>query len=99
MLRVTQDVVEIRRWAEARGARPCRDTTSGRIGLALPGEPCEHVWEVGWDEFEPTFMVCREVFVYEDAPGATLCYVGDAEGARRFLAGLRAPPGAYPFHP
>ena len=40
MLRTTQDVVEIRRWAEARGGRPCRDEADGRLVIVMPGEPC-----------------------------------------------------------
>jgi hypothetical protein len=84
MLRTTQDIVELRHWAEARGAQPCRDEASGRLGLALPGQPCS-AREVGWDEFEPTFMLSRCVFVYDDAPGARRFFVGGAEEAHAYV--------------
>ena len=41
MLRATQDVVQIRRWSEAKGGRPCRDEANGRLDIALPGVPCD----------------------------------------------------------
>jgi hypothetical protein len=85
VFRTTQDVVEIRRWAEAHGARPCRDEHTGRLGLALPGEGKE--CDVGWDEFEPTFLMSHDVFVYDDAPGRARCFVGPASEARDFLCG------------
>lgn len=86
MLRTTQDVVEIRRWAEARGGRPCRDEADGRLVIALPGEPCD-AREVGWDEFEPTFCILGCVFVYDDSPGARRMFVGTPEAARDWMAG------------
>ena len=84
MLRGTEDVVEIRRWAEGRGARPCRDLQTGRLGLAFPGDPGAAA-EVGWDEFEVTFLVMHCVFVYDDAPGARRMFVGDVDEAYRFV--------------
>ncbi len=84
MLRTTQDIVELRHWAEARGARPCRDPADGRLGLAVPGMPCT-AQEVGWDEFEPTFAVTHAVFVYDDAPGARRCFVGSMDDAHAFV--------------
>lgn len=92
MLRVTEDVVEMRRWAEAHGARPCRDAASGRIRFAMADDPC--AIPVGWDEFEPVFCAGRCVFVYDDAPGTPRFFVGGAEEARRFVASERA--GASP---
>jgi hypothetical protein len=86
MLRVTEDVLELRRWAETRGARPCRDEPSGRVGLVFPGVPCPASREVGWDEFEATFRAAHGVFVYDDAPGGTRFFVGDVHGARRFVS-------------
>ncbi len=85
MYRVTQDVVELRRWAEARGAQPCRETRSGRIALAFAGEPC--AFPVGWDEFEPTFCVSRAVFVYDEAPGSRRHFLGSEGDAHAFLCG------------
>jgi hypothetical protein len=93
MLRATQDVVQIRRWCEARGGRPCRDEASGQIGIALPGEPCEEALEVGWDEFEATFCVLGCVFLYDDAPGAGRLFVGTPEAARAWMA--RGPGGQH----
>lgn len=84
MLRVTQDVVELRRWAEARGARPCRDRSTGRPALVFGDDPC--AVPVGWDEFEPTFCAGRCVFVYDEAPGSRRAFVGTAEEARAWVA-------------
>jgi hypothetical protein len=86
MLRATEDVVEIRRWAEGRGARPSRDGGSGLPGLAFPGEPSAAA-EVGWDEFEVTFLLMRCVCVYDDAPGGHRAFVGGVEEAYRFVEG------------
>ena len=88
MLRATEDVVEIRRWAEGRGARPCRDQQTGRLGIAFPGEPCAAA-DVDWAEFEVTFLTKRDVFVYDDAPGARRVFVGDVDEAYRFVEGDR----------
>ncbi|MGC4000659.1 MAG: hypothetical protein QM767_25705 [Anaeromyxobacter sp.] len=93
MLRTTVDVLELRCWAEARGARPCRDLASGRLALAFPGQPCAAA-DVGWDEFEPAFLWTHAVFVYDDAPGATRCFIGPTDDARGFVhGGGAAPPG------
>lgn len=86
MLRTTQDVIELRRFAELRGAHPCRDPASGRLQLAFPGLACGGV-EVGWDEFEPAFVYAREVFVYDDAPGSSRCFIGQVEDAQAFVCG------------
>lgn len=96
MLRTIEDILELRRWAEARGARPCRDPETGALGLSIPGEPCAGQ-EVGWDEFEPTFALSRCVFVYEDAPGARRHFIGGRDAARAYVAreavgGIYAPP-------
>jgi hypothetical protein len=85
MFRTTQDVLELRRWAELHGARPCREPVSGRLVLSLPHAPCGE--EVGWEEFEPTFVTCRFVFVYEDAPGALRNFLGPLEEAHAFVVG------------
>ncbi len=84
MLRVTDDVLELRRWAEARGGRPCRDEASGRLRIAFPGDRC--AVDVGWDEFEPAFCAGRCVFAYDDAPGARRHFVGEVDEAHAFLA-------------
>jgi hypothetical protein len=84
MLHVTEDVLEIRHWAERHGARPCRDPGDGRLSLALPGEPCPA--EIGWDEFEPSFCVARLLFVYDDAPGRTRFFVGSEPDARHYVS-------------
>ncbi|GAO02745.1 hypothetical protein [Anaeromyxobacter sp. PSR-1] len=90
MLRTTQDVVELRRWAEAREARPCREEASGRLALAMPGESCPTAMrEVGWDEFEPAFAWIRAVAVYDDAPGGRRCFVGGYDEAHAFVASCR----------
>ncbi len=85
MYRTTQDVVEVRRWAEARGYRPCRDELSGRLVLAFPDQAgCP---EVGWEEFEPAFLVAQQVFVCDEGPGHIRCFVGPPGEARDFLHG------------
>lgn len=84
MLRVTRDVLELRRWAELRGGRPCRDAESGRLRIAFDGDAC--AVEVGWDEFEPAFCAGRCVFVYDDAPGGRRFLVGAVEEAQAFVA-------------
>ncbi|ACG74981.1 conserved hypothetical protein [Anaeromyxobacter sp. K] len=90
MLRTTQDVVELRRWAEARAARPCREEASGRLALAMPGESCPaELQEVGWEEFEPAFSYSRAVAVYDDAPGGRRCFVGGYDEAHAFVASCR----------
>lgn len=89
MLRTTQDVVELRRWAESRGGRPCREGRSGRLGLAFAGEPCP--FPVGWDEFEPAFCASRSVFVYDEGPGAHRFFVGPQDEAHAFVAAACGP--------
>jgi len=84
MLRTTQDIVEIRRWAEGRGARPGREEASGRLVVAV-SFPAGGVREVDWAEFEPTFMGCGAVFVYDDAPGASRCFVGPRAEAQALV--------------
>jgi hypothetical protein len=91
MFRTTQDIVELRRWAEFREARPCRDTRTGQLQLSLPGGPGEG-FEVGWDEFEPAFVHARQVFVYDDAPGSRRCFIGAAAEAEVFVCGPRGAP-------
>jgi hypothetical protein len=89
MLRVTQDVVELRRWAESRDAKPCRDGATGRIAFSFAGEVCP--FPVGWDEFEPTFCAGRSVFVYDDAPGSRRHFLGGVDEAHAFVtADMRA---------
>ncbi|WP_041448536.1 hypothetical protein [Anaeromyxobacter sp. Fw109-5] len=90
MFRTTQSVTEIRRWAESRDGRPCRDEGSGRLGIALPGQPCE-AREVGWDEFEVAFRVTGCVFLYEDAPGSRRLFVGSPDDARAWMRVACAP--------
>ncbi len=85
MFRTTQDVVELRRWAEAHGARPCRDERTGRLTLLLPGQG--GACDVGWDEFEPTFLARGDVFVYDESPGHVQCFIGPAADAHAFLCG------------
>ena len=87
MLRVTSDVLELRRWAEARDGCPCRDEASGRLRVAFAGDPC--TVEVGWDEFEPAFCASRSVLVYDDAPDARRHFIGGIDEAKAFLGGER----------
>ncbi len=93
MFRTTEDVVEVRRWAEAHGLRPCRDERTGRLVLVPAGQDgCD----VGWEEFEPAFLASREVLVYEDGPGRARCFVGPPDEARAYLCGARVDGPAAP---
>lgn len=96
MLRVTTDVLEVRRMADLHGLRPCRDERSGALTLARPGERC--AVHVGWDEWEPAFRWARCVLVYDDAPGLQTAFVGDEEAARRWVAAALGRDGALPVH-
>ncbi|BDG02625.1 hypothetical protein [Anaeromyxobacter oryzae] len=84
MMRTIDDVVELRRWAEMRGARPCRDASTGRLVLALAGDVCD-VCDVDWGEWETTFVLWRCAFVYDDAPGAARYFIGPAEEAHAYV--------------
>jgi hypothetical protein len=98
MLRVTDDILELRTWAEERRGRPCR-LPDGRLTLCFdagegPALP------VGWGEFEVIFVGGHLAFVYDDAPGCNHCLVGSAEEARAYVR--RADPrltGAAPMRP
>jgi hypothetical protein len=85
MLRVTQDVVEIRGWVQSRGGWPVR-RLDGRIAIGFRGEVRRGV-DIEWGEFEPNFCVGRWVFVYDDAPGSARWFLGSAEEARRYVGG------------
>lgn len=82
MLRTTEDLLELRRWAEARGGAPCR-SPDGRVGLCFGGDPAPALL-VGWDEFGANFKVGRGVAVY--APGSAGCFVGTAAEAHAYVA-------------
>ena len=82
MLRVTDELMEVRPWAEARGACPFR-RLDGTLGLS-PGPPSS--LPVSWGEFEATFRLGHQVVVYDDAPGACSSFVGTAEEARAYVA-------------
>ncbi len=84
MLRVTDDILEVRCWAEARDGWPCRDAENGRLSLSFPGKPCSGI-EVGWDEFEPTFCAAHCVFIWDDSPCSQLCFIGSEEEARAWF--------------
>ena len=84
MLRVTDDVLELRRWTEERGGWPCR-SPDGRIALCLGGDPAPAI-AIGWDEFEANFVLGRCAFVYDDSPGCTQCFVGGFDEARAWVA-------------
>jgi hypothetical protein len=55
--------------------------------LSLPGDPCGE--EVGWDEFEPTFVTLQYVFVYDDAPGCVNGFVGNVDEAYALVSGAQ----------
>jgi hypothetical protein len=84
MLRTTDDILELRHWAEDRGARPCRVSGTGQLLLAFDGDACAGE-EVGWDEFESTFCHSHRVFVYDDAPDSRTHFIGDELAAHGFF--------------
>jgi len=84
MLRVTDDILELRHWAEERNGVPCRQA-DGRLALCFGHRLGET--PIGWDEFEPAFVGGRRVFVYDDAPDCTNHFVGNEDEARAFVHG------------
>jgi hypothetical protein len=85
MLRATDDIIDLRHWAEARGARPCREPATGRLLLAFQGE-ARSGDDIGWDEFEPIFCHSHRVFVYDDRPGSRMHFIGEELDAQDFFA-------------
>lgn len=69
----TTDHEVIRKWAEARGARPARVKGTGggedagllRLDFGTPEESLE---EIDWDEFFETFDASGLALVYDDDP-------------------------------
>jgi hypothetical protein len=86
MLRVTEDLVEVRRWAERHGGRPCR-RLDGTLELCFVEDPAPAL-SVGWDEFETNFVLTRCVLVYDETPGCTRSFVGPAGEARAYIRSL-----------
>ena len=71
--KVTTDHEEIRRWAEARGARPARvKDTGGRndpgiLRLDLPGDgPDPNLEPISWEDWFRAFDENQLAFVYQD---------------------------------
>ncbi len=95
MLRSTDDVVEIRRWAEQRGGRPARDPATGRLLVVAPGAPGAAI-AVGWDEFETTLLWDHLVCVYDDAPGSLRCFCGPMAEAHAYVTAECAATAAGP---
>lgn len=86
MLRVTDDLIEVRRWAEHRGGRPCR-RLDGSLAFAFEGAGSPGL-PIGWDEFEPNFVLERCVLVYDESPGSLRSFVGPAAEARAWIRSL-----------
>jgi hypothetical protein len=84
MLQITRAVSQVRSFAEARGAWPCRQL-DGQLALGFRGEICRGVG-IGWDEFEVNFCAGRCVLVWDDAPGSTRAWVRSESEARRAVA-------------
>jgi hypothetical protein len=83
MLRATDDVLELRHWAEERGGFPCRRPDGGPAlcfdAAETPG------LAVDWGEFEASFVLGRYVCVYDDGPGARRSFIGSRDEARAFI--------------
>ena len=86
MLRVTDDLIEVRHWAEHRGGRPCR-RPEGSLALCFGATP-DVGFPIGWDEFESNFVLGRYVLVYDEAPGSVRSFVGPEADARAYIASL-----------
>jgi hypothetical protein len=86
MVRITQNVVEVRSWVQARSGWPCRRLDGG-IAVSFPGDRCRGI-EIGWDEFEPNFCARRYVLALDDAHGSTRHFLGSVADARTYLAGM-----------
>ncbi len=86
MLRVTDDLMEVRHWAEHRGGRPCR-RPDGIPCLSFAPDDDPPI-PVGWDEFEAAFVLGRFVLAYDDAPGCKRCYIGTEREVRAFVSTL-----------
>jgi hypothetical protein len=84
MLRVTDDILELRHWVEERGGRPCRQP-DGRISVCFGGDP-RPALPVDWGEFEIIFHGRKKVAVYDDAPGSANLFLGTADEARAYVA-------------
>jgi hypothetical protein len=84
MLRVTDDVVELRRWAQEHGGAPCR-RRDGTLTICFGAVP-DAALPVDWGEFEANFVLAGCVLVYDDAPGCTHCFVGPTVDARAYVA-------------
>lgn len=72
MSRTTTDHDVIRKWAEARAARPARVKGTGGEDAGLLrldfGPPEEDLEPIGWDEFFETFEASGLAFLYDDDP-------------------------------
>jgi hypothetical protein len=98
VLRVTDDVLELRSWAEERGGQPCRQL-DGRLTLCF-GPDSGSALRVGWDEFEVAFMHGRDAFAYDDAPGCSHCFVGTTDEVHAWVREYHPRhTGAAPTHP
>lgn len=64
----TTDHDAIRKWAEDRGGRPAKISTSGDGGVLRIdfGEPEEEFEEISWDEFFEIFEESGLSFLYQD---------------------------------
>jgi hypothetical protein len=82
MLRVTDDILELRHWTEDRGGAPCREA-DGRLALCFGHRI--GATRVGWGEFEPVFVGGRSVLVYDDAPDCTHHFIGSEAEAKAYV--------------
>jgi hypothetical protein len=72
--KTTRDHDEIRRWAEARGAKPVRVKETGVIELDFPGyEGGDRFEEISWDDWFRVF----------DERGLTLQYQDETAGGEQ----------------
>jgi hypothetical protein len=87
--KTTQDHEEIRRWAEARGAKPAdvesteREGQAGIIRLEFPKAPNandRNLKEVSWEEFFEKFDASGLAFLYQDVTAD-----GEQSNFNRFL--------------
>jgi hypothetical protein len=86
MRRFTDDPAEVRRWADARGARPGL-TAGGDLVLLLPDDARERGTPLRWDEFAGHFTAERLGFVHDE--GSDFWLLGPEEDLRQFSGDAR----------
>lgn len=81
---LTHDPAEVRRWAEARGARPAI-SDDGFLQLAMPDHEYTAERRLSWEEFAGHFTAERLAFVYDEVRGSDFWAIGPEAEVRPFV--------------